>query len=76
MQLGPWPWRVVVLAKIRRARRGSWPGKVWERLRGSPWLDLRAWMGQGGARRRWLPVPAGSGGRFCYPGAAAAPLEK
>jgi hypothetical protein len=50
-QLGPWPWAAAVPAKIRRARRGSWPGKVCDRLRGSPRLDLRARTGQGGWRR-------------------------
>jgi hypothetical protein len=45
--LGPWAMGAAVLTKIRRARRGSWLGKIWERLRGSPALDLRARTGRG-----------------------------
>jgi hypothetical protein len=38
---------VAVLAGIRRLRRGFWPGRMWRRYRGSPWLGLRAVLGVG-----------------------------
>jgi hypothetical protein len=49
-----------VLAGIRRLRRGFWPGRMWRRYRGSPWLGLRTVLGQGG--RWWGRAAAQPGG--------------
>jgi hypothetical protein len=43
--------QAAVFAGIRWLRRGFWPGRMWRRYRGSPWLGLRAVLGQGGRRR-------------------------
>jgi hypothetical protein len=58
-QLGPWTNGGGGLAGIRRLRRGFRPGKMWRRCRGSPWLDLRVVLGQGGRRRGRAAVQPG-----------------
>jgi hypothetical protein len=49
-----WPAR---LAKFRRARRGSWPGKDGGGFRGALGVDLRVWTGRRWLRRGALAAP-------------------
>jgi hypothetical protein len=47
MQCSPWAWRAARLAGIGRLRWRPWPGKGWERTRGSPTVNLWPQMGGG-----------------------------